>query len=888
MPVSLKLYRNSVLEILFQNEIAKDRIRQLSISRQPKVDMSQEAVTNALAILILVRKQANLKHEIGVARELNDKIKDIKDSLSGFSENILNQQIDSYSNQVKQYGNRLVVKIPVTIIPLVLDHLIRWGVLWFFLPGVLESSTTFWVINIGLAPIILGLSLVYHRYIQRKNNKLLVPYGGIRNIQLKRTVSSLQYSLLTAMVVVGVGVVATVFNPDPNGDGMIIVAFGLTVGYVIYYSFFLQYLSAGVLSEQRLLEQIDEKEQFRKELSPDENDSVIVELSTRLKALTSRLEAYILESALFGALAFSGFLQIMAEGLVSFKNLENFALHFFTLFQYFALFEWGEITKAIDMLSSNSDLFALISVETLVCSILFLAVIASRLRFSDVADRVTHSLGMAQVLNEKEEYLLHKVNITKNEREKLNKITSEIQTQLYEARDRLEEILPVTYYMRYFRNTGILTFLLILISSAFFISSFLSLLFSVLGFSTLIYFNRQEIRSLAEKIVFLTRSIFMNKGIYILLGSILLYITGVLLRTVAGWHNTDGYLIAGFILLGAYLFIWIVFLPHYDKNFDEAGGTGDTAQDKWWVIVKTVWAVAVFLFVIGYLLKITHNPGYGLLMEFGGLGLALAFIIIGFRFVRPGWLGGIFGFFLGGLIMGIVFRFLQFPGAMALIRFNGIAVLVSFIFYFFNQKRFHRLIINAAMVVAGLAILLLMFPNFISSRAYDHYTINGEKLNRIEAMVSGSFSLTDWKYSEIDNDEFERQLQTSFEDVTWYMDEFDRTISWTADRRRVVYNYMEIAVFIYANKKESKFMKWGYQLSHQANLLGQASGYDHRVYSNIWKDSPVSHLPWLEPLFLLKMGKEEEAKNAVQRIKSELKKPNDSMMMESRELFGEL
>jgi len=886
LPIALNLYRNSALEILFQNEIAKERIRQLSLSKQPQVEVSQEAVTNALAILILVRKQADQEHEAGVARELDDKIKNIKDTFPGLSENNLNQQVDNYSNLLKQHGNRLDVKVPAKIVPLVLDHLIRWGLLWFFLRGVIENEPLFWAINMGLGPVVLGLSLIYYRYNLRKNIELLIPFGGIRNIELKSKVSSLQYSLLTAMAVIGVAVVAAVFEPDP--DDLIFMTLGIALGYLIYYSIFLQSLSTGALTEQILLEQIDEKEQFRKELTPDENDGVIIELSTRLKALTSRLEAYILESALFGALAFSGFLQIMAEGLVSFENLENFALHFFTLFQHFTLFEWNEMSEVASMLSSKSDLFALISVETLVCSVLFLAVIASRLRFSDVADRITRSLGMAQALNEKEEYLLHKENNTNIERDKLKKINKEIQVQLYEARDGLEEILPVTYYMRYFRNMGILTFLVILISSAFFISSFLSLLFTVLGVFTLIYFNRREIRSISEKIVFQTRMIFMNKGIYILLLSILLYLSGILLRTVAGWHGTDGFLVAGFILLGTYLFVWIVFLPHYDKDFDVAGGSGDTSQDKWWIIVRAVWAIAVFFFIIGYLLKIIHLPASAALMGIGGLGMALVFIIIGFRFVRPGWFGGIIGLFVGGLVMGIVFRFLSLPGAKPLISLSGIAVLVSFIYYFFNRKRFHRMFISAAIVVLGFAILLLAAPNLVSDRAYDHYTINREKLGRIAELVSGSWSLDNMMDTEIDQVEFKNRFETSLKDATWYMNEFDQSAPWAADRRRVVWNYTHVAVIIYANKKGSKFVEWGYQISRHTNLLGKEIGYDHEVYSNMWKDGPSNFVPWLEPLFLVEMGKEEEAKNAIHRIESELKFPKDSVMLEARKLFGEL
>ncbi|HCW07735.1 MAG TPA: hypothetical protein DGG95_10275 [Cytophagales bacterium] len=159
----------------------------------------------------------------------------------------------------------------------------------------------------------------------------------------------------------------------------------------------------GRIQENDLVKQLEEKKLNTALLNVDENDEYIVWLETKLNSSTSRLEAYVLESALFGALTFSGFLQIMATDLVSFKDLENFASYIFTTSQAFINLDWNQLEVGVAGLNSKVSLFCLISLESLICSIFFLAVIASRLKLSDIADRVRTSINLAKAYNAKEE-----------------------------------------------------------------------------------------------------------------------------------------------------------------------------------------------------------------------------------------------------------------------------------------------------------------------------------------------------------------------------------------------------------------------------------------------------------------------------------------------------
>jgi hypothetical protein len=189
----------------------------------------------------------------------------------------------------------------------------------------------------------------------------------------------------------------------------------------------------GRIQENDLVKQLEEKKLNTALLNVDENDEYIVWLETKLNSSTSRLEAYVLESALFGALTFSGFLQIMATDLVSFKDLENFASYIFTTSQAFINLDWNQLEVGVAGLNSKVSLFCLISLESLICSIFFLAVIASRLKLSDIADRVRTSINLAKAYNAKEEAFQEENQADGKLKERLEVLTSKVNEQLHDA-----------------------------------------------------------------------------------------------------------------------------------------------------------------------------------------------------------------------------------------------------------------------------------------------------------------------------------------------------------------------------------------------------------------------------------------------------------------------
>ena len=73
------------------------------------------------------------------------------------------------------------------------------------------------------------------------------------------------------------------------------------------------------------------------------------------------------------------------------------------------IFDFDANQVVISHLMEKKSLFSLVSVETLLCSLFFLMVIAARLRFSNIIDRVNRALNIAKAYNQKEELLYEKI-----------------------------------------------------------------------------------------------------------------------------------------------------------------------------------------------------------------------------------------------------------------------------------------------------------------------------------------------------------------------------------------------------------------------------------------------------------------------------------------------
>ncbi|MCU0438402.1 MAG: hypothetical protein MUC49_10815 [Raineya sp.] len=277
----------------------------------------------------------------------------------------------------------------------------------------------------------------------------------------------------------------------------------------------------------------------------DRNDLEIIKVEGRLRNEHSRVEAYILESVMFGALAFSGFLSIIAserfnytiserqdfltksvkinnEPLVEEKStivlntnktdstkttakqqavplvrtteMRIFWEEAMELFDNIVLFKLKEASLNWQKLIQPSNLIMLITIETLFCALFFLSVIASRLRYTKMTEEIDNLVRLARNFNDKEEEVHNLVlqglgdeEVQINLRKRLQSLGLKINQYLERANILLSQTRPILIYMSLFRNLGVIMFIFILITSSLFFSKSLAMIFLIFSIVAYIY-----------------------------------------------------------------------------------------------------------------------------------------------------------------------------------------------------------------------------------------------------------------------------------------------------------------------------------------------------------------------------------------------------------------
>jgi hypothetical protein len=223
----------------------------------------------------------------------------------------------------------------------------------------------------------------------------------------------------------------------------------------------------------------------------DVNDSAIIELEGELKNLSNRVEAYILESVMFGALTFSGFLTLLAsdDSRLNYADMQAFGIIFKKFLLDLLVLELN-LSEAYDIFTTMQFLVIWIMFLTLICSMFFLFVIASRIKFTSVIEKVDNAIRLARAFNTKEEevYVLHLQfeNIPRF-KQRLEQLSQRIEQQMKVANALIVQVKPVVYYMGLFRNLGVFLFLVIIIISLLFFSHEIALFAAAMVFVVYIY-----------------------------------------------------------------------------------------------------------------------------------------------------------------------------------------------------------------------------------------------------------------------------------------------------------------------------------------------------------------------------------------------------------------
>jgi hypothetical protein len=152
------------------------------------------------------------------------------------------------------------------------------------------------------------------------------------------------------------------------------------------------------------------------------------------------------------------------------------------------LFDVKQATKQWRQLVQPQNLIMIIMIETLFCALFFLSVIASRLRYSKMNEEIDNLIRLARSFNDKEEEVYNiklQGNLKDKETEKmidfrLEVLSAKIASNISKVRILQLKTKPILMYMSFLRNSGVITFILVLITSCLYFSETLATIFLLL------------------------------------------------------------------------------------------------------------------------------------------------------------------------------------------------------------------------------------------------------------------------------------------------------------------------------------------------------------------------------------------------------------------------
>lgn len=232
---------------------------------------------------------------------------------------------------------------------------------------------------------------------------------------------------------------------------------------------------------------------FNTEISIEEidlNDSEIARLESNLKNINTKVESYMLESVLLGALTFSGFLAIIVSEKTLYTSpfIRNLWLEIVSLFSSHSIDVFFEKIVAF---SVPSNLLFLVMLESLFCSTFFILILGLRMRFSSLSLKLDYLIRIMTIFNAKEEELIN-IELESNEtsealRKRKEKISYKISEAITDANKLFKDISPIARLMGWYRNIGLVLFFIILITSGFFLSPQVSAAILVIAIFTWLF-----------------------------------------------------------------------------------------------------------------------------------------------------------------------------------------------------------------------------------------------------------------------------------------------------------------------------------------------------------------------------------------------------------------
>lgn len=439
--------------------------------------------------------------------------------------------------EAKKNVEKIEVVTGATPIILIFDQFIRIIVLYLYNLNII-GTVLFWVFQVVVVVI---FTLIFANLLSKSFTKKVKKQ--FKSLMLKRDLilekdlvltsdASSSYSIMQFIFAITSGFVTYSIFIDIIEYSFVVIFLSILFGfiYLLLSLFYWAFYETNALSTKILhVYEIDDKKEKSEifidlsnslkgnliekiQLSNliDQNELKIIKMTGLLKNFTSKADSYLLESVLLGALAFSGFLTLTATR----NNLSLFKDFFSSIslfFQDFLSMNFSGLHHSFINLTSGENLFMLISIETLLCSIFFILVISIRLQLSKYIEEIDEFVKITTNFNSRVEEIqkiLLKSNseTIKNElNNRINELNYQISLKFEDVPKLVDQSKSIAFVMSLFRNLGLIFFHLILVTSGLFFSYEFSLVVLILAFFTFfyrqiqVYFDMRTIKDIKRR-----------------------------------------------------------------------------------------------------------------------------------------------------------------------------------------------------------------------------------------------------------------------------------------------------------------------------------------------------------------------------------------------------
>lgn len=633
------------------------------------------------------------------------------DLINGIEHNIVLTEAEKLS-YVKKYDDSLLTTPILThrswwpiliLLGLITTNIIQFSDSAVMAPSLQTERLTDYPIQLfSISATATALFFLWLRsnWVIKKTQEKLKPYYEL-SPKIKQKINPYQILCLVLLWLTDSLIVGSLFTNSYSANEIGLGFYVYSFYRLTFYSwvYFRASLKIPNISE---IVRIGEESQFlsSSHLSAEENNQEIVLAETKLQANSQRQEGYMLESAVLGALAFGGSLQMVTADSFDFSyTLGLLATVNFQLVNYVCGAS-NNIQAISQSFTIENGLQTWVSLMSLLCACFFLAVIAIRIRFNSYYETGFNQLSQAKYWNEIED-----LKLAQNEPiEKENKL---IQLHLRNCNLTLEKLESTIGFMDFFRSLGVFSFFGIVFLAGLYLGS--------LGvFLLLLIFTAQGLLIYSKHL----NNFFSNfktnvEEFYLNYSNIIEYVLwasyGVSVIWLSFIDPNSGVLLQNYCIIVSA--IWLLFSTIFpDMEVEKWEGKQVGYQQNLvlqWLLSKQFRISAAF-FLIGLVFKNYYLPGAGFLIILSMLATVVGAIFTPKIKSKAPVLNVLTALTLSLFAIGISTKFMAWQIADSIVVISFISLLVLAIFCKLNLSVFtgftKRLIIVYGLL--GISILV--------------------------------------------------------------------------------------------------------------------------------------------------------------------------------------